>query len=232
MCVVTYFPSNQGFFFTSNRDENSHRKTMYPQFYQHQKHNLLYPKDLEKGGTWFAVNKDEKKMACLLNASSLQPHPHKKISRGHIPLSCLSDDQNFLSHDSLLKTAPFKLIIIHFYEKTQIEELHWNGKKLLETRIDETKPKIWFSNTLYNQKKKQSLTKKFEQDSVIFDKWENIINFHKKIALPNNSPEYLIKNQNIQTVSITSLNSHKKKAKTLYSSLIEKSKDELYSELI
>ena len=85
---------------------------------------------------------------------------------------------------------------------------------------------------LIQSEKKTKPNKKIEQDSGIFDKWENIINFHKKIALPNNSPKYLIKNQNIQTVSITSMNSHKKKAKTLYSSLIEKSKDELYLELI
>jgi hypothetical protein len=44
----------------------------------------------------------------------------------------------------------------YFYEKTQIEEFHWYVKKLLETRIDETKPKIWFSNTLYNQKKNKA----------------------------------------------------------------------------
>jgi hypothetical protein len=48
----------------------------------------------------------------------------------------------------------------YFYEKTQIEEFHWYVKKLLETRIDETKPKIWFSNTLYNQKKKTKPNKK------------------------------------------------------------------------
>lgn len=227
MCVVTYFPNSRGFVFTSNRDENGLRKTLHPQLYRHQRHTLLYPKDLKKGGTWFALNKNQKKVACVLNATGQLPQKNKPISRGQIPLNYLTDDQNFLARNRLIKTAPFTLITIDFNNKIQIEEFHWNGKRLSEKKKDETKPQIWCSNTLYNEEKKQSLTKKFEQHLMEVDKWKNIFSFHRKIALPNNSPEYLIKNKNIQTVSIISLNLSHEKLKTHYSSLIEESVNEL-----
>ena len=53
MCIVTYFPKSDGFIFSSNRDENHNRPTLEPAFYA-QPSTLMYPKDLDHGGTWFA----------------------------------------------------------------------------------------------------------------------------------------------------------------------------------
>ena len=220
MCIVTFTPTSKGFIFTSNRDENKYRKTIHPKLYTHQQHKLLYPKDLEKGGTWFAINNDQKEVACLLNATGKIPQSNPRISRGQVVLSYLTDDKNFMLENQLLKTAPFILIIISFSINTQIVEYHWNGKQLFKDKRDENKPQLWCSNTLYSREKKLSLTAKFEQQVLQSDRWKSIIHFHEKIALPLNSSYYKIKDKNIQTVSITSLNSWDKSKKTYYVSLI------------
>lgn len=220
MCIVTFLPTAKGFIFTSNRDENILRKTLYPQYYNHHRQKLFYPKDLEKGGTWFAVDSTQKKVACLLNATGKQPQPDQRMSRGKITVSYLTGDNNFMLQDQLKKTAPFTLIILRFTLDIQIEEYLWDGKQLLNNKKNEKKPQLWCSNTLYSNAKKQQLTAAFEQHLLGGYKWEDLIYFHKKIAQPANSSEYLIKNHNIQTVSITSLNALGNSEKIHYSSLI------------
>ena len=220
MCIVTYFPTAEGFIFTSNRDEKLQRPTLEPAIYDHPA-PLIYPKDLDHGGTWFAVDATQKQLFCVLNASGIQPNSAKKISRGQLPIKLLLGDETILSESSLTYIAPFQLISVQFSETLKLEHSHWDGDTLERTLINQTRPHLWCSNTLYTNSKKQDLKKEFKHNSTKFNAWNDLINFHKNVAQPLNNNVFLKKDNGLQTVSITSLNLHNKIQELYYDNLLE-----------
>ena len=220
MCIVTFFPNSEGFIFTSNRDEKYQRKTLEPTTYQHPT-PLIYPKDIEHGGTWFAVAPKKKQLVCLLNATGTQPDPNLKISRGQLPIQLLLNDQTILSKSTLAKIAPFQLIKVCFLEVPRLESFHWDGVHLINKTLDATKPQIWSSNTLYNEAKKQSLKNDFKSSLNNFYQWIDLISFHEKVAQPVNNSVFLKKEFGLQTVSITSLKHQNKQLDLYYNNLLE-----------
>src|SRR5690625_7813334 len=88
MCTITYIPNPEkesSFFVTDNRDESVNRPAKFPEIYREYGVSLYYPKDLEKGGTWFGVS-DKKRMMCLMNGafSKYKRKPPYRKSRGEI----------------------------------------------------------------------------------------------------------------------------------------------------
>jgi Transport and Golgi organisation 2 len=74
MCTVTYIPSLKGVHITSNRDERHDRgAALEPEKYGDVNgRQLLYPKDIEGGGSWITL-KDNGDAAVLLNGA-IVPH--------------------------------------------------------------------------------------------------------------------------------------------------------------
>ncbi len=206
MCIVTYIPTKKGFFFTSNRDEVKTRQTDCLKTYKHQGFEFLYPKDLEKGGSWFVVNTSSKKIACLLNATGKQPNLDTKMSRGLIPINFLIHEKNFLLEEMIEKVSPFTLICIQYGNNIIIEEFEWNGERLTRKKINEKETHLWCSNTLYNRDYKEHLTKKILCETPKLKSTREVIDFHKKMAQPENSNVYLKKDKCLQTLSITCFN--------------------------
>jgi uncharacterized protein with NRDE domain len=69
MCTVTYIPTKMGYYLTSNRDEHESRsQAVPPEIYTDAKISLLYPRDVDKKGTWIAV-KNNGDLAVLLNGA-------------------------------------------------------------------------------------------------------------------------------------------------------------------
>lgn len=221
MCIVTYLPTHNGFYFTSNRDEINTRQTDYPKAYKHQRHEIIYPKDMEKGGSWFAIDAEHKKMACLLNATGKQPNQHNKISRGKLLINFLIDEKSLLQYEVLKKVAPFTLIQVAYTDNLVIEEYHWDGESIKLSHVDDKKPHLWCSNTLYSTEEKNRITKKFKRQLTKIKCLRDIIGFHKKIAQPLCNDVFLKKDRNLQTLSVTSLQSTNKKEVISYSDLLE-----------
>lgn len=223
MCVVTYFPANNGFYFTSNRDEVNTRQTDYPKAYKHQQYEIIYPKDLEKGGSWFAIDASQKKMACLLNATGKQPSQDDRISRRKLPINFLIKEKSLLQEDTLKKVAPFTLICIQYTDNVIIEEYHWDGESIKLSYINEKKPYLWCSNTLYSTEEKDRLTKMFKGNLTKIKSLTDIVDFHKKMAQPLRNDVFLKKDKDLQTLSVTSLRATNKKGIISYSNLLENS---------
>ena len=80
MCIVSYIPTEKGFYFTSNRDENQLRKTLIPRTYSHGIHRLTYPKDMEKVGSWLAIHANRNRLGCILNGKHLTEEEKKNYS--------------------------------------------------------------------------------------------------------------------------------------------------------
>ena len=56
MCTVTFYPNNNEYILTSNRDEVKHRPTLAPKKYNINNQEITFPKDEVAGGTWIATN--------------------------------------------------------------------------------------------------------------------------------------------------------------------------------
>ena len=220
MCIVTFFPTTNGFIFTSNRDEKPSRKSSVPKYHKYQQQKIFYSKDAKKGGTWFAVDREQKKIACLLNARGIQPKNDQKKSRGLIHINSLIEEETTPSKDILKNTAPFTLIKLCFQDSICIEEFRWDGIHLIQNKLSNEKPHLWCSDTLYDFKDKQRLT--FEFNGLIYDfkEWENVIDFHKTNQYSENMD---IENgkEKIQTLSIISWYSNLKYDHTNFIDLIE-----------
>lgn len=223
MCIVTYLPDQNGFYFTSNRDEINTRQTDYPKIYKHQRHKIIYPKDLEKGGSWFAINAAQKKMACLLNATGKQPSQENGISRGILPINFLIDEKSLLKEETLKRVAPFTLLCIQYTDAVIIEEYQWDGESIKLSYIDEKKPYLWCSNTLYSADEKNRLTKKLKDNLTKVKSIRDIVDFHKKMAQPEGNDVFLKKDKDLQTLSVTSFRAENKKGIISYSDLLKNS---------
>ena len=220
MCIVSFFPTVEGFIFSSNRDEKQQRPTLEPKFYDHPS-PLIYPKDMDHGGTWFAVDSIKRQLFCVLNATGVQPTTTEKISRGKLPINLLLGDDTILSSSSLKHIAPFQLVNVSFSETLKLIHFHWDGNVLKNTLLDETTPHIWSSNTLYKEEKRQHLKTQFKLHSNEFNQWNDLINFHKTVAQPLHNNVFIKKDKGLQTVSITSLKLQDETIELYYNNLLD-----------
>ena len=200
MCIVTYSPCKSGFIFTSSRDESIHRPTGKPSYHKHGGGALFYAKDLQKGGTWFAIDVKGQKLCCLLNAAQHNIQKNNLKSRGLIPIIGLSTP----SHQKLIKTLPYVLISVDFSSQPYLKQTQ-NCGMLHTTAIKSgEKSNLWASNNLYENSEIEAFNKKWaglnEEKSLA-----QVKQFHDECAQKCNSPVYKRKNADIMTVSTTTL---------------------------
>jgi hypothetical protein len=221
MCVVSYIPFKKGFILTSNRDENHQRLTVPPKKYIHNNDTLVYPKDLEKGGTWFALNSSEKKIACILNATGKNNTKEYNQSRGQLLLQTLLPEKLKLNTVELENTAPFVLLTLTFGSLPIFKEYSWDGEIISVKKKDLKQPKIWCSNTLYSPIENKKIRALFEKELSQLNSSNSILKFHKSLSQPLNSSVFLIKNAGIKTVSSTSFKFENKTKELFYNDFNE-----------
>ncbi|WP_064196853.1 MULTISPECIES: NRDE family protein [Emticicia] len=154
MCVLTYIPTkNNGFILTSNRDEAVSREpAIPPRKYNLHGQNVFFPKDPKGGGTWIASSGEI--TLCLLNGG-IEKHiskPPYRQSRGKVVLDYFEyqNINDFVNRYFFEGIEPFTLIVIENNQEINIHELRWSGERIYLSQIDNTKPRIWSSVTLYS----------------------------------------------------------------------------------
>ena len=208
MCSVSFVPLEDGFLFTSNRDEKRFRPTIKPKIYIENKVKLLYPKDAKAGGTWI-VAKEDGTCIVLLNGAFInhQKKEDYRKSRGVILKEIITAQDSLFcfTEMNLKQVEPFTLIIFH---NTQLTEVKWDGieKHILPKLIN--KPHFWSSATLYNSDQ-QGLRKQWFQDFCTSKSTltiDNILSFHSNSHSENTEYGLVINRKDkTQTVSITQL---------------------------
>lgn len=222
MCIVSYIPTQNGFRLTSNRDEQVHRPTEAPKTYNYRDSVLIFPRDLEANGTWFAAHPKEKKVSCLLNAKGVFPDHTRRQSRGQLPLEYVSMQSFDLQQKALAFYAPFLLITLHYSDsRIEITSFHWDGIQLKKENLNPTLPYLWCSTSLYQTKENKMFQKLFWQTISEIKNLNHTLEFHRKVAQPLNSVNYLEKNKDIQTVSITNFTLKDSVSQIQYIDLIE-----------
>ncbi len=209
MCTVTYVPTNNGYFLTSNRDEkHSRSKALLPNKYSFDNTVLLFPKDADAGGTWITL-KENGDSLCLLNGGfDTYVHTEKYTqSRGLILLqiACTHNMVDAFNEINVQKTAPFTLVIVTNFT---LVECRWDGTKKTCTPLNAASPHIWSSATLYNkdqqQKRKHWFTNWLTQNET--PTLYNLFNFHKNTGDGDIENDLVINRNNILfTVSITGI---------------------------
>ncbi len=209
MCTVTYVPTANGYYLTSNRDEKvSRKKAILPTEYYKNGISLIFPKDADAGGTWIAL-KDNGDSICLLNGAFENFTPNKiyTLSRGKI-VTQLAISNNIVSgfnNISLTKTAPFTLIIIN---NAKLFECKWDGELKHVKELCSASTHIWSSATLYN-KNQQQLRQKWFNEWVAknpLPSLYNIFSFHKNTGEGNSHYDLVMNRENKTfTVSITGI---------------------------
>ena len=212
MCTVTYIPSEKGVHITSNRDERYDRgAALEPEKYGDVNgRRLLYPIDIEGGGSWIVL-KDNGDAAVLLNGAMV-PHTRNlsyRRSRGLVllelaqavnPLFC------FTGMD-LCEIEPFTLIL---YSGGQLMKCWWDGITRQNQTVNPAKPHIWSSVTLYDQPARENRERWFAEWQRSWGSQtpsgEEILRFHRQTGVEDSFNGMVINRENkMLTVSITSV---------------------------
>lgn len=230
MCTVTYIPIRGGFCLTSNRDESVSRETIPPQFYKNFLGSVVYPKDVQAGGTWIATS-DRGLTACLLNGA-FEKHERilpYRLSRGKILLNFFNalTISSFLEEVNLEKIEPFTLLMLDHSSKIMslLYELRWDGKKKHVKKLSPETPHIWSSSTIYSKETREHRKKLFENWLKAYQNFEDkmIYHFHTRHHdLPNSEGIIINRGENLRTVSVSQIRINSDSGTFSYEDLMRK----------
>ncbi|KAH3669547.1 hypothetical protein WICMUC_004969 [Wickerhamomyces mucosus] len=99
MCILVFSTSSKEypFILISNRDEFFKRKTQKATIHSYQNQRILSPQDLQRNGTWLAINLDRGKIAVLVNfreRTRILSESINNLSRGILPLEVITSQVN------------------------------------------------------------------------------------------------------------------------------------------
>lgn len=225
MCTVSFVSSKGKTIITSNRDEKTIRPSAIPpKNYILKGKNIIFPKDLKAGGTWFAVD-ETGTILVLLNGTN---EKHKvelsyRKSRGLVVLDIISSlsPKDFWEEINLEKIEPFTLVL---FQNNELFQLSWNGNNKEKTLLESTKNYVWSSSTLYSseiRKKRSDWFYTFLEKNPAISETE-MLHFHRHTEAENQENGLVInRNNEMKTLSITQSVIEKNKVTILHCDLIE-----------
>lgn len=208
MCTVTFIPQSlSNFILTSNRDEAPNRETLPPKLYDVNNVELLFPKDVEAGGTWFGVS-GRKRLICLLNGG-FTAHKREvsyRMSRGIIVTDLLTS-QNAVSAIETYDfkdIEPFTIVMVEWNEELRLYELVWDGV-ISHFSEKPLAPYIWSSSPLYSEALKKKRERWFSE--FIFNNLQpseaDLLEFHKTAGDGNLESDIVMDRGFVKTKSVT-----------------------------
>lgn len=209
MCTVTYIPTKEYTFLTSNRDEKNWRTDAHaPAIYDLPSGKIVFPKDGDAGGTWIAAHENGN-IVIFLNGGfkAHTPSPPYRKSRGLILLDIIghSSPLYFFVDLDLNKIEPFTAIIL---DNNKLFECRWDGSRKYYQEVDAQVPHIWSSVTLYDDEIIQKRRRWFDDWLAINENpsRDDILHFHQFTG-DGDAHNDLMMNRNgkVYTVSITSI---------------------------
>jgi hypothetical protein len=208
MCTVTFIPSEHTIFLTSNRDEK-HRRTIAsaPTVYEGESGKILFPKDGDAGGSWIAVHENSNAIVFLNGGFFAHtPNPPYRKSRGLVLIDLIDQTdpfQSFLNID-LDNIEPFTAII---WDDRRLFECRWDGGQKHVLQLDESKPHIWSSVTLYDPaviaKRNHWFKEWITQKKV--PSQDDILDFHQFTGDGDCRNDLKMNRGQVFTVSVTSM---------------------------
>ncbi len=228
MCLVSFIPTDDGFYLSSNRDESPLRDTSDLVKETIGEQTLLYPAD-HKGGSWILIS-DQGRMVCLLNGA-FQYHKHAppyRMSRG---IMCkryfeYSDAIMFYEEFVFWGIEPFTMII---YEGDQrFYEFRWDGSVKYVRELDSKRRHVWSSSTLYTHQvreiRKSALLNYLEKSDL--QDGNDIVQAHLQVFEGNEEKTLLInRDEIVRTISHTQVRCTPDKTQLSYFNLLSQEKN-------
>ena len=236
MCTVSFIPANDTFFITTNRDEKLSRKiAIAPGMFKYNGQKLFFPKDADAGGTWI-VMKENGDTAVLLNGAFIchKADPPYRLSRGIILLDIICTERPSVTFTKidLQDIEPFTLVML---ENNCLYESRWDGAEKYCKQLNENRPYIWSSATLYDGfavKKREQWFASFLHDHPAPTQ-QDILNFHHFTGDGDKQNDLLmIRGEMYTTVSITSIQLTKNRGSIKYMDIKKNSSSEIKIELL
>ena len=224
MCTVSFVAANDKIIITSNRDEAVLRPALKPAEYIVNGRKILFPKDPQAGGTWFATN-EKSDVIVLLNGAA-EKHKHLftyRKSRGLIVLDLISSEsaiQTWREID-LDNIEPFTVVL---FESGKLYQLRWDFSEKETVVLDTAKNYVWSSSTLYpneiREKRSQWFYSFLETKSDVNE--NEMFNFHRYTEDKNQENGLVIdRNGQLKTLSITQAVIENQSLKMMHFDLID-----------
>jgi len=224
MCTVSFVAANDKIIITSNRDEAVLRPALKPAEYIVNGRKILFPKDPQAGGTWFATN-EKSDVIVLLNGAA-EKHKHLftyRKSRGLIVLDLISSESAIQtwSEIDLDNIEPFTLVL---FESGKLYQLRWDFSEKETVVLDTAKNYVWSSSTLYpneiREKRSQWFYSFLETKSDVNE--NEMFNFHRYTEDKNQENGLVIdRNGQLKTLSITQAVIENQSLKIMHFDLID-----------
>lgn len=151
MCTVSYYPCQEGFILTHNRDEKIWRPIAQPpQIYND---SFIYPIDPQGSGTW--ILDYSKGALSLLNGGFVKHKPNSpyKKSRGLVlkefSIQTLLNFHDFIIQYDLERIEPFTIISVVYEKNIELNVYVWDGNALHYLPKNPQNPFIWSAVTVY-----------------------------------------------------------------------------------
>jgi Transport and Golgi organisation 2 len=208
MCTVTFIPSEHTVFLTSNRDEKHWRSlASSPALYTSTSGKIMFPRDGDAGGTWIAVHENGNAIVFLNGGFFAHtPQPPYRKSRGLILIDLIDSPEPYdlFVTIELNHIEPFTAII---WDDGRLFECRWDGVQRHAIQMDETKPHIWSSVTLYDPATIAKRNQWFEEwiqrnNSPLQD---DILHFHQFTGDGDHHNDLMMNRGQVFTVSVTSV---------------------------
>ena len=206
MCTVSFISNKGTYFITSNRDEHVSRPASYrPKGDTVAGTRMIYPKDPQGGGTWFAIN-EFGSTGVLLNGA-FKRHKRKDTyakSRGLVLLDIMAEEDSLLRLGSIKldEIEPFTLVL---FQQASLMEIRWDGKIKHFREKDPRGNHIWSSTTLYEPeviRKRENLFGDFLKHLPNPDS-EEIIAFHSTANEDSENGLIINRTNGLRTFSVT-----------------------------
>jgi len=224
MCTVSFVAANDKIIITSNRDEAVLRPALKPAEYIVNGRKILFPKDPQAGGTWFATN-EKSDVIVLLNGAA-EKHKHLftyRKSRGLIVLDLISSESAIQtwSEIDLDNIEPFTLVL---FESGKLYQLRWDFSEKETVVLNTAKNYVWSSSTLYpneiREKRSQWFYSFLETKSDVNE--NEMFNFHRYTEDKNPENGLVIdRDGQLKTLSITQAVIENKSLKMMHFDLID-----------
>jgi hypothetical protein len=234
MCTVTFVRSGNKTIITSNRDEQVLRQAVEPRNHLINDKIIVYPKDPQAGGTWYAIDEHANVLVLLNGAAEKHPwNPPYRKSRGLIVLDIISakTPSQMWNEIDLDDIEPFTLVL---FEAGKLFQLRWDGTEKETVLRDADANHIWSSTTLYPKDVREKREKWFG-NFMRFNQHpsgKDMYHFHHYTESGDTENGLVINRNNfLKTLSITQTIIHDNKVKMNYHDLTER-KDYVHSFVI
>lgn len=209
MCTVTFIPTKNSFYLTSNREEHIARgKAIIPQKYIVDAGvEIVYSKDRDTGGSWIAI-KNIADAAVLLNGAFLKYKaklPYRK-SRGLV-LSAIIESVHPLEYFLEFDFTGIASFTVNIFSDNKLFEARWHGYEKHFCNLKTYKAYNWSSATLYDSKEKVTREPWFKEwlKNNPAPNQMDVGGFHRYIRDGDKETDLMVNTADeIATVSITS----------------------------